>query len=347
MSDFVVPRVKELYGVDLQLISGQGNQIVTTLMSEMEAGKDRSEVDLIWINGETFYQLRQLKALYGPFVDQLPNSEYIDLENPFIGIDFQQSIDGYECPWGNVQLALIYDEAFVKSPPRDLVELEQFVKDHPGTFTIGTDFTGMTLLKSFLAAMGGSTESLNGPFNEELYKKLSTNLWSYLNRLKPLFWKEGKNFPSSVAQMHQLFANGELAITMSNNDSEVDNKVNQGMFPNTCRAYALNTGTIQNSHYLGITKNSASISATMVLINYLISPEAQYEKMKPAVWGDGSILSMDKLPEEWRSQFSSVPGRKYAPDRSEITEYAIMEPDPEYMIRLYKDFRTYVIESDF
>ncbi|MEZ4951010.1 MAG: hypothetical protein R2784_16740 [Saprospiraceae bacterium] len=41
-------------------------------MAEMEAGKANSEVDMGWINGETFFQLRQIDALHGPFVDQLP-----------------------------------------------------------------------------------------------------------------------------------------------------------------------------------------------------------------------------------------------------------------------------------
>ena len=346
MKNYVVPNVKEQYGIVLELINGQGNQIVTTLMSEMEAHKKHSEIDLIWINGETFYQLRQLDALYGPFVNDLPNAEYIDFENPFIGIDFQQPVDGFECPWGNVQLALIYDTTKLINPPKDLEALELFVKEHPGVFTIGDDFTGMTLLKSLLAGLGGNRESLNGPFDEEKYRQLSSELWKTLNRMKPYFWKEGKTFPSSVAQMHQLFANGELWITMSNNDGEVDNKVQQGIFPKSCRAYVLNSGTIQNSHYLGIPVHSKNPSAAMVVVNYLISPEAQFEKMKPLVWGDGTILSEDKLSKEWKERFSSVPGRSNAPNRNEIGHLAIMEPDPEYMLRLYEDFRTYVIELD-
>nr|MBX2821184.1 hypothetical protein [Rhodothermaceae bacterium] len=90
MNDFVKPTLKERYNMDLNIGSGQGNQIVSMLMTEMEAGKARSEVDMVWINGETFYQLRQIEALYGPFTDVLPNAQYIDFENPFIGIDFQQ-----------------------------------------------------------------------------------------------------------------------------------------------------------------------------------------------------------------------------------------------------------------
>lgn len=345
MKTYVAPKVKEELGITLELISGQGNQIVTSLMSEMEAGKDASEIDLVWINGETFFQLRQLNALYGPFVDQLPNAEFIDLENPFIGIDFQQPVDGYECPWGNVQLTLIYDEARLPSPPRNLQELRAFVKEHPGVFTIGTEFTGMTFLKSLLVDLAGENDFLNGAFDAEKYDSLSTELWQILREMKPFLWKEGKTFPSSVAQMHQLFVNGELWITMSNNDSEADNKVLQGLFPESTKAYLLESGTIQNSHYLGIPAHAVNPSASMAVINCLISAEAQYEKMKPSVWGDGTVLNTSRLPEQWQKKFAEVPGRLRAPNRANIDQKAIMEPAPEYMLRLYEDFRTKVIES--
>jgi hypothetical protein len=37
-------------------------------------------------------------------------------------------------------------------------------------------------------------------------------------------------FPENVAQVHQLFSNGELWFTMSNNDAEVDSKIAEGLF---------------------------------------------------------------------------------------------------------------------
>jgi putative spermidine/putrescine transport system substrate-binding protein len=132
---------------------------------------------------------------------------------------------------------------------------------------------------------------------------------------------------------------------MSNNDCEVDNKIMQGLFSRTTRAYVWDIGTIQNSHYLGIAKASANKAAAMVVANFMISPEAQYRKMDPSVWGDGTILSMKKLPKEWVDKFTRLPNRTYAPPRAEIQEKALMELAPEYMIRLAADFRTQIIEQ--
>ncbi|MEL7118010.1 MAG: ABC transporter substrate-binding protein [Bacteroidota bacterium] len=345
IGQYVSPKVKELYDITLNVVDGQGTTIVSTLMTEIEAGKRESEIDMMWINGETFFQLRQIKGLYGPYLDQLPNSQYINRDNPFIAFDFQQPIDGYECPWGNVQLALIYNSEKVAQPPMDLEELEAWVRENPGKFTIGSDFTGMTLLKSWLIHFAGGQEAIKGIFNEDLYKEASTQLWAYVNRIKPYFWNQGESFPQSVAPMHQMFANGEIYFTMSNNDAEVDNKINEGLFDENSRAYVPTTGTIQNSHYLGISSKSAHKAAAMAVINFMISPEAQFEKMQPSVWGDNTILSIDKVPTIWKVKFANIPGRTYAPKRSEIQQYALMEPAPEYMIRLYEDFRTEVIEK--
>ena len=345
MNDFVKPGLKEKYGIDLNIGSGQGNQIVSMLMTEIEAGKSTSEVDMVWINGETFYQLRQIQALFGPFTDHLPNSQYIDFDNPYIGIDFQQPVAGYESPWGNVQFSIIYDTTRVASPPRNKEELKAWVQTNPGKFTFDTAFTGMTFLKCLLFDFSGDPSAFDGSFNEEVYQKYSNQLWQYINEIKPYFWKEGKTFPTGVAPLHQMFGNGEVDFTMSYNDGEIDNKILQGVFPKSSSAFALETGTIQNSHYLGIVKNASNKAGALVTINFLISPEAQYEKSLPGTWGDGTVLAIDRLPVDWQDRFKETRGKIYAPERSEMQTISVGELAPEYMIRLYDDFRKYVLNE--
>jgi putative spermidine/putrescine transport system substrate-binding protein len=345
MRGYVAPALLEQYGIDLTISSGQGNQVVSFLMTEIEAGKEASEVDMAWINGETFYQLRQIEALHGPFVDRLPNARYIDLENPFIGVDFQQPVEGFEAPWGNVQFTLIYDTLRTPDPPRTREALAAWVRAHPGKFTFDNRFAGMTFLKSLLIDIAGGPEVLAGPFDAALYSRYAPELWRYVNDIEPYLWMKGETYPDGVARLHQMFASGEIDFTMSNNDGEVDNKVLQGLFPSSAAAYVLEGGTIQNTHYLGIVKTAANKAGAMVAINFLISPEAQLRKFDPAVWGDGTVLAVDQLPEEWRERFASVPGRTHAPPREAIQPYALPELAPEYMIRLYDDFRNEVLEQ--
>lgn len=344
IQEFVKPQLKERFQIDLRIASGQGTQIVNLLLNEKQAGLRESAIDMAWINGETFYQLRELAALYGPFLKKLPNARLLDLDNPFIGRDFQQNIEGMEAPWGNVQMTVIYNSAEVLTPPQDLSALGDFVKANPGRFTIPSEFTGMTLLKSWMIGLF-PPGYLEGDFNEERYREARDRVFNWIETHREYFWRQGQTFPGSLAQLHQLFANGEVYFTFSNNDTEVDNKIAQGIFPQNSRAYVFRSGTIQNSHYLGIVKRAQNKAGALVVINFLLSAEAQIEKLKPAVWGDGSTLNSEKLTAKQKQQFKAAGQRNYAPSRDSIAPYALPELAPEYMERLYNDFRTYIIEA--
>jgi putative spermidine/putrescine transport system substrate-binding protein len=247
-------------------------------------------------------------------------------------------------PWGNVQMTLIYNKNKVKKLPQTRAELLSFVKENPGKFTFDNHFTGLTFMKSLLIDIAGR-ETLSGDFNEEKYQKYSAELLSYLQKLKPYLWRKGEVFPEDVAQMHQLFAAGELWFTMSNNDAEVDNKISEGLFSKNTRAYVPEFGSIQNSHYLGIPKKSAHKLSAMLVVNEMISPELQFQKMQPDIWGDGSVLDIEKLPEDMQKKWQSKTQRQYAPVRSEIQKNALQELAPEYMIRLADDFQEKILQE--
>ena len=345
MRDYVAPALQSQYGITLSIGGGQGDSLVSQLMTEQEAGRKVGAIDLVWINGETFYQLRQIDALHGPFTDRLPNSALVAWNDPTIKYDFQKEVNGFESPWGNVQLVFIHDTARVSDPPRTMAALETWVRAHPGRFTIDNSFTGMTVLKCFLYALAGDPSELAGPFDETKYQKYSGQLWEYFARIKLFLWKQGKTYPESVAQLHQLFAGGEVDFTMSNNDGEVDNKVTLGTFPPTARAYVLDTGTIRNSHYMGIPRTAPHLAAALVVCNFLLSPAAQCQKLRPDTWADGTVLDAGKLPPDWQAKFQQAAVRAHGPAHADLLPKALPEPAPEYMMRLVKDFRTHVIEG--
>ncbi len=83
----------------------------------------------------------------------------------------------------------------------------------------------------------------------------------------------------------------------------------------------------------------------MVVINFLISPEAQLKKADPTGMDSNPVLSVEKLPLEWKDKFEATLNREYGASLDELSEKAISEPTPEYMIRLYEDFRKQVIEK--
>ncbi|MFO7846543.1 MAG: hypothetical protein R6V27_08275, partial [Balneolaceae bacterium] len=49
MNDYVIPEVKERFNIDLEIVSGQGTQVVSTLMAELEGSRRTSQIDQMWI----------------------------------------------------------------------------------------------------------------------------------------------------------------------------------------------------------------------------------------------------------------------------------------------------------
>ena len=344
MQDFITPRLRERFAIELSIVPAAGD-IPLLLANELAAGQRQSHLDVVWINGETFYKLRELDALYGPFTEHLPNNALVDWRNAHIARDFQQPVAGYEAPWGTVQLLLISDGARVPQPPRDPAALAAWILAHPGRFTFDTAFTGLSFLKSLMIGLYGDPAVLDGEFNEARYTAARERLFVWLREVRPALWRDGRSFPHDVAQLHQLFANGEVDFTMSMNDGEVDNKVASGLFPDSARAYALDTGTVANTHYLGIVARAPHKAAAMVVINELQSVEAQYEKQRGKVWGDGTVLDVARLPAPWSARFAGLASRERAPPRTELARRALAEPSPAVMIRLERDFRAHFIND--
>ncbi len=158
--------------------------------------------------------------------------------------------------------------------------------------------------------------------------------------MRPAFWRGGATYPPDVADLHRLFANREVDFTMSNNHNEVVTKVRQGVLPPTARPLLLHDGTIANTHYVGIPANAPNPAGAMVVADFLLSPEAQLEKLHPDVWADGTVLDVSRLPQEWRARFAGLGRDPRALDPDSLARYARPEVAPEYHERIAADWRT-------
>jgi putative spermidine/putrescine transport system substrate-binding protein len=335
---WVAPRLRERYGITLNAVEGQGAELVNQLVVEREAGA-RGSADLVWINGETFGNLRREGLLWGPWAGRLPSARWVDSASAIVARDFEQDPAGYESPWGTVQFALVYDSARTPNPPRSFAELRRWIAAHPGRFTHDQQFTGTTFLKMLMYAEGGGVRRFQGGFDEERYRAGSARVWAWLDGVKGSFWRGGTAYPPGVADLHRLFANREVDFTMSNNHNEVVTKVRQGIFPPTARALLLRDGTIANAHYTGIPANAPNPAGAMVVADFLLSPEAQLQKLRPEVWADGTVLAVEKLPPEWRARFAALEQDPRALPRDSLRRYAVPEVAPGYHERLAADWR--------
>ncbi|MEO5579870.1 MAG: ABC transporter substrate-binding protein [Gemmatimonadaceae bacterium] len=338
VDQWVAPRLMRDFGITLRTIDGQGPAIINQLVVERDA-RARGSADLVWINGETFNNLRKERLLYGPWAHRLPSAMYVDSLSPIVMRDFELPTAGLESPWGRVQFTLIYDSVRVPAPPRTVAGLRRWIRANPGRFTHDQQFTGTTFLKSILYAQNGGAQKFQGGFSDDRYVEGTRRLWTWLDDVRPSFWRRGETYPAGVADLHRLFANAEVDFSMSYNENEVITKVRQGVLPPTSRALVLRDGSIANAHFNGIPYNSPNPAGAMVVANFLLSPEAQLEKLRPGVWADGTVLDVGKLPPDIAAGFAAVDADPRGIPRDTLRRYEVPEVAPEYTERVSRDWK--------
>ncbi|GAB4452892.1 MAG: ABC transporter substrate-binding protein [Anaerolineae bacterium] len=311
VTGFVAENVKKQYGVTLNMVPiADTVEAVNKVLGEKEAGQDDAgSVDLIWINGENFRTLRQADLLYGPWAQYLPNTRYVNWDDPSVSTDLGLPVSGYESPYGKAQFVMIYDSAKVAQPPATLDGLIEWIKANPGKFTYPAppDFTGTAFIMHLCYAAAGGHEQFLREFDQTLFDDKFARCWKTLNEIEPFLWREGQTYPESHARQQDLFANGEVYFDMAYNPAEASSLVEAGKFPQTTRTFIFDSGTIANTHYVAIPYNSPHKAGAMVVANFLLSPEAQHSKADPANWGDFPAIEVSRLPESWQQQFAALP----------------------------------------
>lgn len=331
-------RVRELYGVRLEHVRLRDTaEAVARIVAEVEAGRtEGGSIDLVWINGENFRHLKERGLLFGPITPLLENFALVDVEhNPTVLVDFTIPTDGYEAPWGTAQFVFLYDTARVPEPPRDFPALFDWIRANPGRFTHPRppDFVGSTFLKHLLYAVGIPRERLAAPVGAADFAALARPVFDLLDGLYPHFWRRGRRFPDTQGAQHRLLADGEVDVSMSFNPAEAANLILAGRLSESVRTFVPAEGTIGNTHFLAIPVNAAHREGALTVIDFLLSPEAQARKLDPAVWGDGTVLAMEKLSPEQRALFSAVPTHPaiLPPERRRPV---LPEPHPDWMERM-------------
>ncbi|MBW7983347.1 ABC transporter substrate-binding protein [Enterobacillus tribolii] len=300
--------VKQRYGITLKQVKVNDiAETVNRIRAEKAAGNTRNgSADLVWINGENFEAMKRDGLLYGPFTESLPAWRWVNQKLP-VTQDFTVPTEGYEAPWGVGQLVFIYDAKTLPHPPADFAALLNYAKTHPGriAYPRPPQFHGASFLKSALLALTSGLP-LDQPVNPQTFRRDTAPLWAYLDTLHPHLWRKGKIFPTSDAQMMQLFNDNVLDMAITFNPGVAPAAIAAGSLPPDAKTYALRQGALTNVHFLAIPFNAKAKPAAMVVINFLMSPEAQARKASGKIWGDPTILDPHLLNARQQALFSKI-----------------------------------------
>lgn len=301
------PVMEEKYDITMERVPMDIDQVLSQLSGEIQAGEEDGSIDMIWINGENFRSAKENDMLFGPFTDKLPNfNDYVDAENEDVTLDFAYPIEGYEAPYGKAQFVMMADTAKTSELPASAEELKAFVEKYPGkvTYPALPDFTGSVFVRNIIYEICGYEQFLTMEADKETVREAVAPAMEYLRSLNPYLWNEGKTFPDSSTTLDNMFADGEVLLYMTYGAYDAAVKIEDGEYPETVQSFQFDKGTIGNTNFMAIAKNSGNKAGAMVAINEMLSPEIQasrYDTMKVI-----PVLDNTKLSDEQKAAFDEV-----------------------------------------
>jgi putative thiamine transport system substrate-binding protein len=336
---WVAQEVGRRHGVALEHVKITDTaEAVKRVRSEKQAQRlTGGSVDMVWINGENFLTLKREGLLFGPFAESLPNYRWVDTEGkPTTRTDFSEPVAGMEAPWGMAQFTFFADRQRVPQAPRSMAALLEFAKAHPGrvSYPRPPNFHGTTFLKQALLEAAADRAPLYRPHTPEAFARLVPPLWAYLDALRPHLWRSGRQYPANAAAIRQMMADGELLVALTFNPNEAANEIAAGRLPATVISWQSERGAVGNTHFLAIPFNASAPEAAQVVINFMLSPEAQARKADIGVWGDPTVLAIERLPAAQRQLFAGA----LRPGQVERTAPVLLEPHGSWVEPLEREW---------
>lgn len=359
VDEFYGKPLKEKYDITLNRVPlADTVDAVNQVISEKEAGAigDKGTIDLIWINGENFFTLRQADLLLGPWAEAIPNSALVDWSNPAVNLDFGRPVEGYESPWSSAQFHFVYDSARTKEAdlPRSYAELGDWIKANPGRFTYMAPgpgaFVGTRFVKQLFFELSGGHAQWVGPYNQELYDKWAPEVWKTLLSWKPNLWRAGETYPSGNAELRDLFANGEVEFDFTQSLSGAAPNINAGLIPPSSRAFAFDANLIGDFNYLAIPFNSPNKAAALVTANLVLRPDRQAAQVQPANgfccgWGIDVNRVTDPAGKEAIAVAMQNLGNAAA-DPNRLAAALVSDIAAEYQSKIEADWQKYVLRGE-
>ena len=196
------------------------------------------------------------------------------------------------------------------------------------------NFHGTTFVKQALLESTRDTAALGRPFSAEAFAGVTAPLWQYLDALHPLLWRGGKQFPANSAAIRQMMADGELLLALTFNPNEAANEIAAQRLPATVQSWQFAKGTIGNTHFVAIPFNARAKAGAQVVANFLLSPAAQARKADIGVWGDPTVLDVQKLSPAERALFGTQP----QPGQVARTAPTLPEPHASWVDPIEKEW---------
>lgn len=306
----ITPKMKEAYDVTVKRVPMDIKDILNKLMTEKEAKAKKGDIDVIWINGENFYTAKKAELLAGPLTELVPNYKALMATNSHDNnYDFGVEIEGYELPYGTAQLVLAGDtKNFPNGFPSSTEKLLAYAKENPGklTYTAPPEFTGSAFIRNVICDIIGFDALDKAPADKEKLTEVIQPGLDYLNGLKPYLWEKGTTYPTTTAELDDMFAANQIHMTYSYSQMHVAEKRHDKSFKESVESFLFDKGTITNQNYLALADNSDAKDAGVLLINEMIGEDSQLKKAEAKYGYSIPPFSAEKMAKASQDKLNKI-----------------------------------------
>lgn len=331
------------YGIDLRMQFMALNKIEELLL-EAKNNDENHDYDIIYISDDGFKVLKENDLLYPDVLKKLPNY-YTNLNHESYSVNYDEGIpiEFMEVPVFKDQLVFIHNEDIIYETPKTFDAFKDLAEETKGkiTYPHPTTETGLAFILSAIASKV-DVEALNEASDdkEEIYEIVKPGL-DYLEDLDAYLYNSGESYPETIAQMDELFLNGDLLFTMSMDFNKATEKISDETFMKASNTFVIDDGTTGFLHYFAVPALADNKAGALVVINDMISGETQSNIYGNFEMNKLPIVDQNNMPNEALSHLKAVDIKYTSIGFDELSDYFVPEIRSdvrEIIVELWREY---------
>ena len=257
------------HGIKVTVVTGDRVANIGKVLSE--ASSAAGTIDALLVGGVELKSLLDAKALYGPLVGVIPNSDKLDPNLSKIQEGY--ATEGRLVPVYRNQTGLVYDPDKVPTPPQTWAEFITWLDANPGKFAFNDPSkggSGQAFVQAAIANILGDEGKYQGDTEMKPEKVADWGkVWDWFNANESKFTITSSN-NDSLDRVNQ----GEVLMAAAWDDDTAVS-LSKGTLFKRAKLYIPEFGMPGGGDSLGIPANAPHKAAAMLFIAYLIEADVQ------------------------------------------------------------------------
>ena len=257
------------YGIKVNVVTGDRPANIGKVVAE--ASSATGTIDALLVGGVELKSLLDAKALYGPLVGTIPDSDKLDPKLSKVQEGY--ATGGYLLPVYRNQTGFVYDPEKVPNPPQTWADFTQWLDANPGQFAFNDPSkggSGQAFVQAAIVNILGDENRYAG--DTELDEKKVADwgkVWDWFNANQDKFTITASN-NDSLDRVNQ----GEVMMAAAWDD-DTSVSLAKGTLFKRAKLYIPALGMPGGGDSLGIPANAPHKAAALLFCAYLIQADVQ------------------------------------------------------------------------